>query len=69
MATNPEQAGRQLLRTKPPPLVQVLSLSALSLECQTMITSCNQPYRSATIKINLNLKTALLCLAAADCLD
>lgn len=39
--------------------LQAVSLSVFSLGCQTMIIPCNWSYRSATIKINLNLITAV----------
>lgn len=39
--------------------LQVVSLSVFSLGCQTMIVPCNRSYGSATIKINLNLITAV----------
>lgn len=39
--------------------LQVVSLSVLSLGCQTMITPCNQSSWSAKVKINLNLIAAV----------
>lgn len=39
--------------------LQVVSLSVLSLGCQTMVIPCNQSYGSKKIKINLNRITAV----------